>query len=123
MARTADRLVVIGRGRLIAQGTVDEIVRMSTSDHVRVLTAQPAVLAGLIHDHGGAVDVQADDALVVTGMECRDVGIIAGAAGVTLYELSPQSASLEEAFMELTRDAAEYRSGADGAASASGGLL
>jgi ABC-2 type transport system ATP-binding protein len=123
MARTADRLVVIGRGRLIAQGTVDEIVRMSTSDHVRVLTAQPAVLAGLIHDHGGAVDVQADDALVVTGMECRDVGIIAGAAGVTLYELSPQSASLEEAFMELTRDAAEYRSGADGAASAGGGLL
>jgi ABC-2 type transport system ATP-binding protein len=54
------------------------------------------------------VSAQPDGALVVTGMAARDVGIVAGTAGITLYELSPQSASLEEAFMELTRHAAEY---------------
>ena len=55
------------------------------------------------------MDVQADDALAVTGLECRDVGVIAASAGVTLYELSPQAASLEEAFMELTHDSLQYR--------------
>jgi len=49
---------------------------------------------------------------VVTGMTARDVGTVAGSTGITLYELSPQSASLEEAFMELTRDTAQYTTGA-----------
>ncbi len=54
-----------------------------------------------------------DGALIVTGMAARDIGIVAGSAGITLYELSPHNASLEEAFMELTRDASEYHAGGD----------
>ena len=49
----------------------------------------------------------------MTGMQARDVGIVAGTAGITLYELSPRNASLEEAFMELTRDASEYHAGGE----------
>jgi ABC-2 type transport system ATP-binding protein len=108
MALTADRLIVVGRGRLIAEGTVEDVVRTSSIGHVRVDTAEPERLRHLLHDRGADVSTQPDGALIVTGMDTRDVGIVAGTAGITLYELSTQSASLEEAFMELTRDAAEY---------------
>lgn len=111
MALTADRLVVVGRGRLIAEGTVNEVVRTSSTGHVRVDAAEPHVLQGLLQDRGARVDAGADGALIVTGMASREVGIVAGRAGITLYELSPRNASLEEAFMELTRDAAEYHAG------------
>ena len=108
MALTADRLIVVGRGRLIAEGTVDDVVARSSTGHVRVDSADPERLRHLLHDRRVDVSAQPDGALVVTGMAARDVGIVAGTAGITLYELSPHSASLEEAFMELTRDAAEY---------------
>jgi ABC-2 type transport system ATP-binding protein len=111
MALTADRLVVVGKGRLITEGTVDDIVGRGSNGHVRVAAADPQSLHQLLHDSGAGVETRADDTLIVTGMEARDVGIIAGAAGITLYELSPRSASLEEAFMELTRDASEYHAG------------
>ena len=110
MALTADRVVVIGRGRLIAQGTVAEVVRASSSGHVRVDSAEPDRLSRVLHDGGGDVSVGSDGALVVTALTAREVGTIAGAAGITLYELSTHAASLEEAFMELTRDAVEYMS-------------
>jgi len=108
MAQTADRLVVVGRGRLITQGTVEEVVGGSAAGHVRVDAAEPERLAGLVRAQGGTVAPEADGGLVVTGLGARDVGILAGTAGITLYELAPRSASLEEAFMELTRDAVEY---------------
>ena len=108
MALTADRLIVVGRGRLIAEGTVEDLVRGSSTGHVRVDAAEPERLRRLLHDRGAEAAPQPDDTLTVTGMDARDIGIIAGTAGITLYELSPHSASLEEAFMELTRDAAEY---------------
>ena len=108
MELTADRLIVVGRGRLIAEGTVDDLVRQAASSHVRVDAADPGRLQHLLKDAGGNVSVDPHGSLVVTGMEARDVGIVAGTAGITLYELSPRSASLEQAFMELTRDAVEY---------------
>ena len=111
MALTADRLVVVGKGRLILEGTVDEVVRGGSTGHVRVGSDAPDVLARLLRDKGAAVDTGADGVLLVTGLDARDVGILAGGAGITLYELSPRHASLEEAFMELTRDAAEYHAG------------
>jgi ABC-2 type transport system ATP-binding protein len=111
MALTADRLVVVGRGRLILEGTVDEVVRGGSAGHVRVEAAEPAALQRLLRDGGAEVTATDDGALVVTGMDARDVGIVAGRAGITLFELSPRNASLEEAFMELTRDAAEYHAG------------
>jgi ABC-2 type transport system ATP-binding protein len=108
MSQTADHLIVIGRGSLIAEGTVEDVVARSSTGHVRVDSADPVRLHHLLQDRRVDVSAQPDGALVVTGMAARDVGIVAGTAGITLYELSPQSASLEEAFMELTRHAAEY---------------
>src|SRR5947209_4529302 len=113
MALTADRLIVVGRGRLITEGTVGDVVGHSSTSHVRVAAADPVLLQRLLHDRRALVEIGADDILIVTGMDARDVGIVAGAAGITLYELSSRSASLEEAFMELTRDASEYRAGGD----------
>ena len=111
MALTADRLVVVGKGRLIAEGTVDEVVRGGSTAHVRVDADAPEALARLLRDKGADVDTGADGVLAVTRMDARDVGIVAAGAGITLYELSPRTASLEEAFMELTRDASEYHAG------------
>jgi ABC-2 type transport system ATP-binding protein len=108
MALTADRLIVIGRGRLIAQGTVAEVVRASSIGHVRVDSAEPDRLSSVLHDRGADVSIGPDGVLVVTALTAREVGMVAGAAGITLYELSAHSASLEEAFMELTRGAVEY---------------
>ena len=75
---------------------------------MRVDSAEPDRLHRLLVDHRGEVAVERNGSLTVTGIDARTVGIVAGAAGITLYELSSRSASLEEAFMELTRDAAEY---------------
>lgn len=108
MAQTADRLIVVGRGRLIADGTVDDVVQRSSSGHVRVHSAEPERLASLLADQGAQPTPQPDGSLAVTGMDARTVGIAAAAAGIALYELTPKAASLEDAFFELTRDAAEY---------------
>jgi len=108
MAMTADHLVVVGRGRLIADASVAEVIASSSANHVRVVSPQAAGLADLIERRGAAARPEGDEVLVVTGLECRDVGELAAGAGITLYELSPQQASLEEAFMEMTRDSAEF---------------
>ena len=108
MALTADRLIVVGRGRLIAEGTVDDIVGQASVGSVRVDSPEPEQLRTLLQTHGAEVTTGPDGTLVVIGSTAREIGTVAGTAGITLYELTPQSASLEEAFMELTRDAAEY---------------
>jgi ABC-2 type transport system ATP-binding protein len=113
VALTADRLIVVGKGRLIAEGTVDDVVQTSSSRHVRVATAEPQTLRRILHERGAIVRAGSDGAMTVTGMDARDIGIAAGTAGVTLYELAPHNASLEEAFMELTRNASEYHAGGD----------
>ena len=110
MAQTADHLVVIGRGRLIADASVEEVIRSSSSNHVRVVSPQAAALQALVVARGASavIDEGSADALTVTGLECREVGELAAGAGITLHELSPKQASLEEAFMEMTRDSAEF---------------
>jgi ABC-2 type transport system ATP-binding protein len=108
MAVTADHLVVIGRGRLIADASVDEVIRSSSANHVRVVSPQAPALRAVLERQGVRADLNGEDALTITGLECRDVGELAAANGITLHELSPQHASLEEAFMEMTRDSAEF---------------
>jgi ABC-2 type transport system ATP-binding protein len=120
MALTADRVIVIGKGRLIAEGSVDDIVRTSSTGHVRVDTAEPAALRQLLLGAGASVGVGTDGVLTVTGLDARTIGTAAGNAGITLYELSTQQASLEEAFMELTRDASEYHAGGELVTASSG---
>ncbi|MEV5896914.1 ABC transporter ATP-binding protein [Nonomuraea fuscirosea] len=106
MAMTADRLVVIGKGRLIAEGEIGDFTAAGSA--VAVRTPEAGVFARLLELAGAHVRPGPDDELLVTGMKAADVGRLAATEGVTLFELSLRQASLEEAFMELTQDAAEY---------------
>jgi ABC-2 type transport system ATP-binding protein len=109
IALTAQRLIVIGRGRLIADAGVQEFIAGAARDSVRVRSTRPDALAALLRSPDVTVSRTGDGALDVTGMSTDQIGTIAGAAGITLLELAAQQASLEEAFMDLTRDAVEYR--------------
>jgi ABC-2 type transport system ATP-binding protein len=119
MALTADQLVVIGRGRLISAGSTADFTAESSGQFVRVRSPRPDELTSLLVGHGGAVRREQDGALGVTGLTPAAIGDAAGAAGIFLHELAPQSASLEEAFMELTRDSVEFRGDGPGTADAS----
>jgi ABC-2 type transport system ATP-binding protein len=109
MALTADHLIVIGRGRLIADAGVDEVIRMSSSTHVRVRSPQADGLTKLISAHKGAALTSPDGTLAVTGLTPEAIGDLAAANGVVLHELTLVQASLEEAFMELTEDSVDFR--------------
>jgi ABC-2 type transport system ATP-binding protein len=109
MALTADHLIIIGRGRLLSSGPVADFIERSAGHHVKVVTPDAEALAGLLRDKGAVVTVDGTEELSVHGLESRDVGILASGAGLTLYELSTQRASLEDAFMELTHEHAEYQ--------------
>jgi ABC-2 type transport system ATP-binding protein len=112
MALTANHLIVIGRGALIADTTVQEFIDRSSQNHVRVRSPQAASLAALLVVRRAVFTTEADGSLEITGMSCAAVGDIAGANEIVLHELSVQDASLEEAFMELTRDSVDYRADA-----------
>jgi ABC-2 type transport system ATP-binding protein len=107
MALTADHLIVIGRGRLIAATSVADFVAGSSGNYVLVRTPQPDRLLPLL-DRAGSAERVPDGALHVTGLDCAAIGDLAVAHRIPLHELSPQMASLEEAFMEITRDSVEY---------------
>jgi ABC-2 type transport system ATP-binding protein len=109
MALTADHVIVIGRGRLIAEASVDELIQGSSQNYVRVRSLADAKLAALIATSGGSSHPESDGALAVTGLGASAIGDLAGANGIVLHELSPQEASLEEAYMELTHNSVEYR--------------
>jgi ABC-2 type transport system ATP-binding protein len=118
MAVTADHLIVIGRGRLIADCSTQEFIERSSERSVLVRSPDADRLAELIAADGGKATAQkpADEqrvggqapALSVTGLEAPRVGEIAAANRIVLHELSPQRASLEEAYMELTAGSSEY---------------
>jgi len=108
MALTADHLVVIGRGHLISTGTVEEFIATSTSQFVRVRSPRSDDLSRLLAAQGVQVMNEDDGTLSISGISAAEIGELAGASGIYLHELSPQMASLEDAFMELTRDSVEY---------------
>ncbi len=107
MALTAEHLIVIGRGRLIADMSVAEFIRSSSGGRVIVRAAEPDRLAGLLYERGASVE-QVDGRMVVTGADCDLVGDIASAASISLRELRAEEASLETAFMELTGASTEF---------------
>jgi ABC-2 type transport system ATP-binding protein len=111
MALTADHLLVIGKGRLIADTSVDEFVRSSSRQSVHVRSPQAAELGARCREAGatGADAGTGPDVIEITGMDSAEVGRLAAAHGIALSELIPVRASLEEAFMELTRDSVEYQ--------------
>jgi ABC-2 type transport system ATP-binding protein len=110
MALTADQLVVIGRGRLIAEMPVTDFIARNSRQFVRVRTSKVTELTELTEALAGVGAHVADEdgALCVTGLCAAEIGELAATVGVTLHELSPQTASLEDAFMELTRDSVEF---------------
>jgi len=125
MAVTADHLVVIGRGRLIADSSTNEFIQRSSDRSVLVRTPDADGLGKLIVSAGGTIEPEdasagngtddpgasADDgatSIVVTGLPAPRIGELAASASIVLYELTPRLASLEEAFMELTADSVEY---------------
>jgi ABC-2 type transport system ATP-binding protein len=110
MALTADHLIVIGRGRLIADLSVEEFVRKASGTRVRVRSPHATRLRELVL--GPQVSVVSSESTVieVDGLSAEQVGEIAASNKIVLHELTPIQASLEEAFMELTRDEVEYKS-------------
>jgi ABC-2 type transport system ATP-binding protein len=111
MQNTADRLVVVGRGSLIAEETVAEFAARGTRARVTVRTPEPARLAAALTAAGAVAAADGHEALTVTGLPAARVGDLALEHRIPLHELTTRSASLEEAFMKLTADQAEYRAG------------
>ncbi|MFG1933148.1 ATP-binding cassette domain-containing protein [Mycobacterium sp. NPDC048908] len=109
MANTADRLVVIGKGKLIASTTVAEFVGHSGADTVRVRSPQLETLRRVLTDAGLTAEADHGAALLVRGAAIEVIGDLAARNAITLHELSTKRASLEEAYMELTGDVTEYR--------------
>ncbi|GII95950.1 ABC transporter ATP-binding protein [Sinosporangium siamense] len=110
-ALTAQHLIVIGRGRLIADTSVREFVRSAAPSHVRVRTPEPERLRDVLAAAGFPVKQASDGALEVYEAEADKVGELAAAHGVPVYESAVRTASLEEAFMRLTGEDVEYRGG------------
>jgi ABC-2 type transport system ATP-binding protein len=108
MSLTADDLVVIGKGRLIAQSSTDEFIRQAGDAAVKVRAPQLSELSEILTKAGAAIRHADSDALLVSGMDSAAIGELAAVNGMTLHELSPQTGSLEEAFMQLTGDSVEY---------------
>jgi ABC-2 type transport system ATP-binding protein len=108
MSQTADHLIVIGRGRLIADTGVREFVGRASKRLVRVRTPQPTLLAEQLAAPEVVVEPQDDGSLEVAGLTAEQVGEAAAEARIVLHELTPHEASLEEAFMELTRGELEF---------------
>ncbi|MGV9897075.1 ABC transporter ATP-binding protein [Streptomyces tendae] len=105
---TADHLIVIGRGKLIADMTMKDFIAAHSEREVLVRTPQAEVLRELL---ASAVEVRVEDrdTLVVTGLEAAEIGALASVSGVELHELTPRQVSLEKVFMDLTSEAVEYR--------------
>jgi ABC-2 type transport system ATP-binding protein len=119
MENTADHLIVIGRGKLIADCTMKEFIARSSGTSVRVRTPSADHLVRAVTEKGATATTDADGAVEVRGMTTEQVGDLAFGEGIRLHELTLVKASLEEAFMELTAGAVEYHTEVPGAAPAS----
>jgi ABC-2 type transport system ATP-binding protein len=111
MALTADEVIIIGRGRLIEQTSIDALLGRSSMQSVRVRSPQAEALRKALEENGATVSLEDDGSLTVRGIDEVAIGDLAAARSFVLHELSPQTASLEEAFMELTEGSLEYRGG------------
>jgi ABC-2 type transport system ATP-binding protein len=109
MALTAERLVVIGRGRLLADTTVDELISRAGVGSVLVRSPDATALRDALLATGAAVTSEERGTLLVTGAGAERIGDLARDNGLALHELTPRRASLEEAYLDLTREAVEYR--------------
>lgn len=112
MALTADHLVVIGKGRILADTSMREFIDANATSHVRVRSPHLDRLAPLLAEKGWRVEDDSEGAVRVYGATAEQIGDLAGEAGLWLHELTGVQASLEDAFMRLTGEAVEYHAGA-----------
>ncbi len=111
MEDTADHVLVIGRGKLLADMSMQDFLQHSGSSRVRVVSPNNGDLLRLMRQEGANVSEEDDGALSVVGMPASRVGEIAAANQIVLHELSPQRARLEAAFMEMTHESVQYHAG------------
>ncbi len=111
MAQTADHLLVIGRGRIIADAGTEEFINGNAAPTVRVRALEQTDLANALTRRGALVESSPDGAMVVTGLDSTAIGGVAATHGITLVELAANEASLEQAFFELTRNEIDYHGG------------
>jgi ABC-2 type transport system ATP-binding protein len=112
MALTADRLIVVGRGRLIADKTTQEFLQQASGNVVLVRSPQADALRGHVLGPDVTVVAREPGLIEVHGLTAQQIGETAARHGIVLHELTPQQASLEEAFMDLTRDDVEFKTAA-----------
>ncbi|MDO8149461.1 ABC transporter ATP-binding protein [Isoptericola sp. b515] len=108
VAQTADHVLVIGRGRILADTSVAELLDDAARRRVRVRTPEPTALAEALRRAGAQVTASEDGGLDVAGTEAARIGELAAAEGFVLHELTPVSSTLEDAYLSLTSDAVEY---------------
>ncbi len=112
IAQTATHLIVIGRGQLIADTTVAEFIASAAPPAVRVRSSDQRTLAGLLRSPDVTVTTADEGALAVSGLTAAQIGAVAATAGITVLELAAEQTSLEDAFVDLTQDAVEFRAAA-----------
>jgi ABC-2 type transport system ATP-binding protein len=121
MALTADEVIIVGRGRLITQLPTSELLAQSSQRFVRVRSPGIAQLQAVLEREGAVTTREDDGSLSVRGLDEVAIGELAATISVVLHELAPQSASLEEAYMELTEDSVEFHGGVAGVTASSTG--
>jgi len=109
MAVTADHVVVVGHGRLLRDQPMADFIAEAAVDAVRVRSPQLRALADVVATEGGTVRSHEGDVLTIGGLTSDRIGTIAAQSRITLFELAPQEASLEDAYLALTRDTVDYR--------------
>ena len=109
MSLTAEQLVVIGQGRLIAQTSLDELTSQAGGAYISVRSPQAEQLRSLLEGEGAIISNGQSDSLEVRNLEAARIGELASSGGFTLHELAPHKASLEATFMEMTKDAVQYQ--------------
>ncbi|MBA8815950.1 ABC-2 type transport system ATP-binding protein [Microbacterium halimionae] len=109
MAVTADHIIVLGRGKVLADASVDALVKQWTRASVRVRSPQAPLLAAALERDGVTTTSQEAHLLDVSGVEAADIGDLAAARGIALHELTPASGTLEDAYLRLTGDDVEYK--------------
>ena len=112
MAQTADRLIIIGRGRLIADTTTAQLIESSTRKDVLLRTPRAAEMVTLMEARGATVTKQDDGGLAVTGLDAPAIGDLAAEHGIAVHALIPRTASLEDAYLDLTGDSVDFRAAA-----------
>jgi ABC-2 type transport system ATP-binding protein len=109
MALTAEHLIVIGQGRLLADTTVEDFIERNSRSYIHIRTPEPERMRDVLAAEGIRTEDGPDGVLEALGTTLETVGKLASKHQVTVYEISPRTASLEEAFMQLTADAVDFR--------------